>query len=565
MRKKSYKGISTFRLVLFLVLILAGLLGIVGRLIYVQIIKAEKYQKLAESQHLEELKIEAKRGTIFSADGEKLAISIDVDSIFATPAYIKDPATVASQLAPLLKIDKDTLYRKLTAKAGFVYLIRKIDRDLSKRIQDMNIDGIGFLKESKRYYPDNNLAAQVIGFAGMDNQGLSGLELQYEKTLKGKDAEIITEKDAKGMPIPWKVSPRTKVINGSDIILTIDKDIQFKAESELKNMLENTRAKSGAVIVMRPENGDILAMACAPSFNLNEFEKADKKLWRNLTVSDLYEPGSTFKLVPISGALEGKIVSPATLFNLPYKAQVGGEAFGELDGSAPGSLTVTQILSRSSNVGAVTVACKLGKEKFYDYMKKFGFCEITGIDLPGEAHSLIPYTQDWSDTSIATMAFGQGVSITPIQLITFFSALTNNGVRNQPHLLKEELSQNGKITNFKGKQKTILTEETSSEMRKICENVVEEGTGKNANIEGYLVGGKTGTANKPIEGGRGYAAGKYVASFVGFISNKKNNLVILIVIDEPQQLVYGAQSAAPIFKSVGEFSLQNLRMPPISE
>lgn len=563
MEKSVQKG-SEIRLFFLLLAFFACLVGIASRLVFIQAVEAAKYNSLAFKQRLRKIELTPRRGLIYDRDKQELAVSLDVETVYATPYLIKHPAKVSAALAPVLQIDQAVLYSKLTRKCGFVYLARKIDQEKAEKIRKMNIEGIGFFREGKRCYPFNSLASHVIGFAGMDNRGLSGLEIFYNQELEGKAGLLVAEKDSADKLIPGGVQKLFPPVEGNHIILTIDKDIQHKAELELKACVERYQAKSGCVIVMNPKNGEIYAMANWPAFDINTCSSTPAEVMRNRAITDVYEPGSTMKVLVAAAALEEQLYDPDSKLALPSTLRVANKVIEEAHPRPAGSYSFTDIVSHSYNVGAVLIGMKLGKERIYEYLSQFGIGQKTGVDFPGEAAgSLIP-PEKWSGTTIANIPFGQGVAVTPLQLLRAVSVIANDGLAVTPHFLLQVVDSNGRIVQ-KGKEegdKKVISAATAREMRYIMEKTVIEGTGEAAKIEGYRVAGKTGTAQKYNPDGAGYAADKYVSSFVGFAPAQNPRLAVLVVIDEPQGEIYGGVVSAPVFKRVTEFSLQHLKIPP---
>lgn len=546
---------TQFRLIILLAAIITSLVGITTRLVFVQQVEAKKYSQMAVGQRMREVELPGERGIIYDRDGRELAINVDAYSVYATPYFIRNPTEVSRTLAPILGVDAAHLRSKLVQKSGFVYLARQVDKNKASRIKHLKITGIGFIKERRRYYPGETLSAHVLGFAGIDNQGLDGIELQYDNVLAGRPGKLIVEGDPAGAPIPGGVFSKISPTKGKDIYLTIDKDIQYKAEVELHKVVEEYSAKGGSIIVMNPTTGEILAMANEPSFNPNTFGKSKELDRRNQAVIDTYEPGSTAKIATVIAGLEVGAVRPADVFYCPATLEIGGQKFGEYDGEGKGELTVNKIISLSSNIGAIQVGQKTGKTKLCRYFKLLGLGSPTGIDFPGEAQGYVPLPEEWSETTMATLPYGQGLSATPLQMLMITAAVANDGVAVTPHLLKG-LSQ---------KQKRVVSLEAARAMQAMLVEAVEQGTGKNARISGYEIGGKTGTAQKPSEYG-GYEKGKRILSFVGFVSNKNPQLAMIITVDEPQPTghlpLYGGAIAAPAFKNVTEFCIKRLKIPP---
>ncbi|MDI6689881.1 MAG: penicillin-binding protein 2 [Actinomycetota bacterium] len=552
------------RILLLLGIIIIGLLGIATRLIFIQGVEAKKYDTLALKQRLRRIELAPHRGTIYDRDGQELAVSVQRETIYATPYLIKKPLHVASKLSPILDVNEEILYKKLTRDCGFVYLARKVDQEKAEAVRALEIEGIGFLKENKRYYPCNSVAAQVVGFVGVDNKGLTGLELYYDDLLRGRPGELIVEKDPCGRAIPGGILQLLPPTDGNSITLTLDRDIQFKTEETLKKGVEKFHAKSGLAIVMNPKTGEIYAMANYPSFDLNNFSKTSSEVIRNRAVTDIYEPGSTVKAIIASAALEERLFTPKNIFYLPSTIKVSNKVIKEAHPRPPRNFTFTQIITESSNVGVVTIGLKLGREKIYEYLSAFGLTEKSRIDFPGESKGYVPPPDKWYGTTIANIPFGQGLSATPLQMIQAISIIANDGLKVRPHLLSSIISPQGKVvkTFSRDSGEKVLSSKTTRQMRDILEQAVDMGTGKTARIPGYRVAGKTGTAQKVKKYNRGYESGKYIASFVGFVPAQDPQLIILVVIDEPQDAIWGSVAAAPIFKEIAEFSLRHLRIAP---
>ncbi|MDI6892131.1 MAG: penicillin-binding transpeptidase domain-containing protein [Actinomycetota bacterium] len=552
------------RLLFFLSLLIIGLLCVVVRLLSVQVVEAKRYQALANSQRLRRVEIAPHRGTIYDRQGKELAFSVDAETIYATPYFIKNPALVASKLSPILELDEASLFEKLTKDSGFAYIARKVDKERAEAVRALEIEGISFLKEGKRCYPYNSLGSHVIGFVGMDGRGLAGLELYYDEFLRGEPGQLVAENDPLGRPIPGGVSRLTPSTDGDGVILTIDRDIQYRAEEELRLQVERFQAKGGSIIVMNPRTGEIYAMANEPAFDLNGFSKASAESLRNRAVTDVYEPGSTMKVIIASTALEEKMHRPDDVFHLPSTIKVADKVIGEAHPRPPEDFTFAEIVAKSSNVGAITIGLELGKERMYKYIEAFGLTKRTGIDFPGETYGFTPPPDRWSGSTIGNIPFGQGISATPLQMIQAFSVLANDGFWVRPHLLCRVINARGEAvkTYPEDRGRKVISTQTAREIRDILEQAVNEGTGEAARIDGYRVAGKTGTAQKPKEEGGGYEPGRHIASFVGFAPAQDPQLVILVVIDEPVGAMYGGVVAAPVFKKVAEFSLRHFRIPP---
>ncbi len=554
------------RLIFLLVVVIASLAGVAARLVFVQYVQAQKLSGMAIGQRMQEIKLDGERGLIYDRNGQHLAINLDACSIYATPLVIDNPGDTAVKIGAILGVKPSILEAKMHQKAGFVYLARQVDMDKVKQIKELNIKGIDFISERKRYYPCGTLAAQVIGFSGVDNQGLTGMELGYEDILHGRSGKLLVEGDPAGAPIPGGIYSRIEPTDGEDIYLTIDKDIQYKAETEITQLVKDYSAKGGSIIVMNPANGEVYAMASAPTFNPNAYGQASDEVIKNRAVTDTYEPGSTAKLVTAVAGIAENAVGLNEVFYCPAQLEFDGQLFGEYDGQSKGDLDLTGIISQSSNVGSILIGERVGKEKLYKYLTELGLGKVTGIDYPGEAEGIVPAPDEWSATSIATIPYGQGITATPLQMLEAFATVANDGVRLRPHLVKYVGREGRTPKNDSGRpdKKQVVSKDTAMNAQKILINAVEEGTGKNARIQGYEVGGKTGTAQKVTE--NGYEKGKYVISFAGYIANLDPQLAIIVTVDEPQatgpQPLYAATIAAPVFKTVGEFSIKHLKLPP---
>ena len=549
---------------LFLLLLFTLVFLVIGaRLVFIQVVQAKKYKNIALKEHVRRLELPPARGMIYDREGEEMAISVEMATVYATPYLIKDPRSVSAKLAPLLNMRKKRLLKKFGSDTGFVYLARKIDQKKAQKIQDLKIEGIGVVKESKRYYPIGSLAAQTLGFAGLDNKGLSGLELYYDKVLQGKPGQLIKEIDPLGRPIPGGVFKFSPSRSGKSVVLTLDRDIQYQAQQKLEKAVKDFGAKNGIAVVMNPKTGDIYALANAPSFNLNHFSQADEEILRNKAITDTFEPGSTMKVITAAAALEENIAQPQSPYYLPPRIRVADRVIKEAHERGGRTFTLSQIVSKSSNVGAVILGIKLGKNKLYKYIEAFGLTEQTKVDFPGEVKGYTPPPDKWSGSSIGNIPFGQGLSVTPLQMIMAISTVANDGISVRPRLVSRIIENDGETRVLKKDSgEKVISSQTAKEMRSILEKAVLEGTGKAAQVPGYRVAGKTGTAQKPKKNGVGYEPGKYAASFIGFAPLRDPQIAILVIIDEPEKGMYGGTLAAPAFKEIMQFSLHHLRIAP---
>lgn len=564
---------STFnkRTGLVFIALFVFLISLIVRLGWVQLANGDKFQKMALDIRLREVPVEAKRGAIYDSNGKELAVSISTDSIYAVPPEVKRSGKaqeISAKLAPLLGMKESDILVKITKKSFFQWLKRKIDFNTAQKIKAMKLPGISTVEESQRYYPKQTLASQILGFAGVDNQGLEGIEKTYDSQLRGVPGRIEIEYDAAGRQLPQALHKYIPPQEGKNLVLTIDEVIQHFAERELDKICASvSKPKSATIIVMEPKTGYILALASRPNYDPNNYKTYDSSVWRNIAVSNAYEPGSTFKIVTSSAALQEDIVKPQDRFYDPGYIQVGKRRVKCWRYYRPhGDQSFVEVVQNSCNPGFVQVGLNMEsrkKGKFYEYIKNFGFGKKTNISLPGEASGIVIPEKLLKPIDVATISIGQSIAVTPIQLITAVSAVANGGTLMQPQIVKEIRNQdNNTVVQQKPKPiRQVITPKIAHELSLILENVVANGTGANAYIDGFRVGGKTGTAQKAGKGG--YQQGKYVASFVGIAPVDNPRLACLVVIDEPQGAVYfGGLLAAPIFKAVMEDSLRYLGVMP---
>lgn len=540
------------------------LIGISYRLVELQVVEAGQLGEKARIQRSISIEVPANRGNILDRNGEILAMSIEKDTIFATPYFVEETATTAQELGKILDEDWEPIYEKLARGSGFEYIRRKADRSVAKKIREAALPGIDMFTESERYYPGPFLASHTIGFLNIENDALTGIESAFDKKLRGKSGSLEMERDTQQRPIPGTPLVSNPPIHGEDIVLTIDKEIQHKAQVELKKAVEAAEAAGGWVIVMDSATGEILALASEPTFNLNKFTETDVSLFRHRIITDVYEPGSTMKIVTAAAALEEGLYVPESVFALPGTMSVGGYMIGEAHARGTEIFTLSQIVEKSSNIGAITLAQALGKERLYGYAREFGFTTTVGIELPGEAQGSIPVPDDWSASTLATVSYGQGIAATALEMIRAVNVIPSGGVLVNPTLIRSGDDSSGTseaINKRDGERKRVLSRKTATTMGEILQRAVENGTGKRAQIPGFAVGGKTGTANK-VKPGVGYEPGKYISSFVGFTPVEKPGITILVSIDEPQGVYYGGVVAGPVFTSVGEYAIQRLKITP---
>lgn len=549
---------------LFLVVALV-MCGLVGRLVVVQFFKSSWLLEKAIDQRVRDIPVEAKRGTIYDRNGKEMAIAINVESVYAIPAEITDREKTASQLASILNLEQDQILRKIKQRSAFVWLQRKIDPEKARQVKNINLPGIGLTQESRRHYPQSTLAAHVLGFSGIDSQGLDGIEATYDAHLRGKKGQIVIEYDAGGREIPNASHKFIPPTDGDDVYLTIDQVIQFIIERELDRVMQETQAKAATIIIMQPQTGEILALANRPTYDPNQFGEYSPKLWRNIALSNSYEPGSTFKILTAAAGLQEKVVKQTDSFYDPGYAEVQGRHIRCWRAGGHGSQTFLEVVKNSCNPGFIAVGLRLGRDSFYNYLEQFGLGKPTNIDLPGEAKGILIPREQIKPINIATMSMGQSIAITPIQLLTVAAAIANDGLLLKPQIVREIRTKEGQLAySFQPEPvRQVIAPETSRELRGILEQVVADGTGKNAYIAGHRIAGKTGTAQKV--GAGGYQQGSYIASFVGFAPADNPRVVMLVVIDEPQGAYYGGQIAAPVFGQVMKDVLQYLKIPVQAE
>jgi cell division protein FtsI (penicillin-binding protein 3) len=526
------------------------------RAAWIQGVQAGNYERLAAGQHRITRIDPGGRGAIFDRTGVQLAIGRQATTVYANPRQIRDPQATAAIVARALKLDPNEVALQLADRSrGFVYIARKADAKRAEILKKAGIVGLSFVSEEERFYPLNHVAAQVVGYAGTDNHGLAGLELGLESLLSGKPGKETVIRDPSGQAI--NVISSTPAHEGQNVTLTIDHTIQAQAEAVLRRTIDRSQAKGASAIVLDPRTGAILAMAVERGYDANRFPIVPKDRQRNRTVTDTYEPGSTFKIVTVSAVLSEGLATPHTRFTLPYEIHVADRVIKDAHPRGTETMTVDEILSHSSNVGTVTLAEQLGSEKLSEWVSRFGFGRKTGIDFPGETRGIAPPLERWSGSTIGTLPIGHGIAITPVQMAAAYGTVANDGVWLQPHLV-ERVGSEGRPAVV---ARRILTPRVARQVRRMMEDVVIEGTGQEAQLPGYTVAGKTGTAAKPDSEG-GYSTSAYVASFVGFVPARNPRLVILVTVDEPKSAIWGGVVAAPAFQEIAGFDLQYLQIPP---
>ena len=526
------------------------------RAAWLQGVRAGSYARLADGQHRATVIDPGGRGAIFDRTGVQLAIGRQATTVFANPRQIRDPEAAAGLIAHALKLDPIRVQNLLSDRSRvFVYVARKADPVRAAILKRAGIAGLSFVSEEQRYYPLDQVAAQVLGYAGTDNKGLAGLELGLEDKLSGKAGSETVIRDPAGRAI--NVIRSSAAHAGENVTLTIDRAIQAQAEAVLRRTIDQWHAKGASAIVLDPKTGGILAMAVERGYDANRFPIVPRDRQRNRTVTDTYEPGSTFKVVTVSAVLSEGLVTPQTAFTLPYEIHVADRIIRDAHPRGTERMTVDQIVSHSSNVGTITLAEKLGAPRLSEWVSRFGFGHKTGVDFPGESQGIVPTLDRWSGSTIGTLPIGHGIAITPVQMAAAYGTVANRGVWLRPHLV-ERIGSNGRRA---ATARRVLTPRVARQVLRMMEDVVIEGTGQEAQVPGYKVAGKTGTAAKPDPDG-GYSTTRYVASFVGMVPATSPRLVVLVTIDEPRAAIWGGVVAAPAFQQIAGFDLQYLEIPP---
>ena len=549
------------RIVALLVVIALAFVAVVARLTYVQAVHADRYAAFGESQRVRTIALPAARGAIFDRRGRELALTVRQPTVWANPKLVTDPLRAAEALAPVLGEQPERLQEQLTRDASFVYLARKIPEDVAAKVEALHLDGVFLLAggEPQRFLPSGPLATSVIGHVGTDNQGLSGLEMRFEEQLAGRPGRLVVERDPSGLRIPGGVRQHIPSVRGDDVVLTLDRALQYETERALSAQIASARAKGGMAIVMESTTGEILAMA-----NLVAGDDGDPPVAAtgNRAVASVFEPGSVNKMITIAGALEEGVVAPQDSLVVPPSIKVGSHVFGEHDPHPTERWSITEIVANSSNVGSIMIGHKLGKERLDKYLRAFGFGERTALAFPGESRGLLLDPKDWYTTSMGTVPIGQGVAVTAVQMLAAYNTIANGGVYVAPKLVKATIDRDGRRhPTDPASTRRVVSLDTAREMTKMLSEVVRVGTGKLAAIEGYTVAGKTGTARKPDEKVRGYKAGAYVSSFAGFLPAERPALSAIVILDEPTP-IFGGLVAAPVFSKISNYALRDLRIPP---
>lgn len=538
---------------------MVGFVLVFARLVNLHILQAAELTQKADRQHWKAVTLEGPRGTIYDRNGKVLAMNVEVPSAFGVPTALGDLRGVSRRLSPVLNVRASELEKKLRQDRHFVWLARKLDPDQGRQLQDLSLAGIGVVMEGRRFYPKGPLLAHVLGFAGMDGSGLEGIERRYDRYLHGDKQIMLLERDALGHTVLPREVQDAGPDAGRHVTLTIDEVTQYIAEKELEVAVDTTRAKSGVAIVMDSHTGAILAMAVNPRFDPNVMKSLTPDRWRNRAIADTFEPGSTMKMFMTAAALEEKLVTPTTsLFGEYGQMSVANTVIH--DHEKLGWMTVSEMIAKSSNIGAAKTAMKLGERRLYDYLRKFGFGERADVDLPGEVSGLLKAPKEWGRRSLASIAMGQEVGVTALQLAAGVSVIANGGALMKPYLVSEVRDSQGHTLAQMGPEvrRQVISPATAQAMRTMLEGVVTNGTGTKAAIPGIRVAGKTGTAQKIDPRTGAYSSTMVIGSFVGFAPADDPRITIVVIVDEPQVDAWGGAVAAPAFRRIAEQVLPNL-------
>lgn len=555
-------GPSRGRRYFLLLLLLAGFGVILFRLVNLQVLQAAELTARADRQHQKSVLLEGARGTVTDRHGKVLAMNVEVPSIFGVPTSLDNPGNAARSLSAVLRLRREEIEKKLRQDKHFVWLARKVEPEQGRRLEQLSIDGIGMVMEGRRFYPKGPLLAHVLGFVGMDGIGLEGLERRYESQLHGEKRLTILQRDALGRTVFPKGLREQAPSAGHTLTLTIDEVIQYIAEKELEEAVDHARAKSGAIIVMEPQSGAILAMAVSPRFDPNAVASLTADRWRNRALTDTYEPGSTMKVVVAAAALEERVMMPGSmLFGENGRMTVANTTIH--DHEKLGWMTFAQMIQKSSNIGAAKTGMLLGEQRLYRYLQAFGFGQRTDIDLPGEVGGLLKSPREWGRRSLASISMGQEVGVTPLQMLSAVAAIANDGVLMRPHVVSDVRDQKGQPVKeiLPHVRRRVVSPATARTLTTILEGVVTSGTGTKAAIPGFRVAGKTGTAQKVDPRTGAYSSALSIGSFVGFVPADSPRLAMIVVIDEPQGEAWGGVVAAPVFRRVGEQTLAYMGVP----
>ena len=568
-RKKDLRRLERWKIMALALVMVCAAAGLVSRAYYLQIVRHDFFYTKSLQQSRQAVEIRPERGEILDSRGNKLAISLESESVYVQPHKIVSKKKAARKLARILPFSSRQIYRKLASKKSFVWIERDVLPGQAEKIKKLHLKGVGFVKESRRFYPNRELAGQLLGFVGVDSRGLEGIEHRYDRYLQGKKNIVFLERDARrGILDPGDLGS-VEGTRGKTVIVTIDRSIQHTVEQELARAVAGSGAKRGLAMVMDVESGAVLAMSQYPFFNPNSFTSSKPYIWRNRAVVDMIEPGSTFKVFTVAAALDQGVVTPDTCFDCEQgKYRIGGRTIH--DTHKHGKLNVTEIVKLSSNIGCSKIAARLGKQGLYDFLRRCGFGSRTGIDFPGEKEGMLRDWHRWRDVDLSNISFGQGVGVTPVQLMMAYAALANGGYLVKPYLVQAVVNENGwKVYehHVASGRRRAFSPKVARQVSAMLEAVVDDdGTAPKARIPGYRVAGKTGTSQKYDSKKKKYSRKNYLASFIGFIPAPESHgkLLVYVMLDEPRTSIYGGMVAAPAFSRIGQRLLAYLNVEPSS-
>lgn len=566
MSERQEKWIK-FRLIVIFFLFVFLLTVVAVRAYQLQILKQTELVRLAERQRKQTIELRPSRGVIFDRKGHELAVSVEVDSVYAHPGQITESTLTAQRLSTIFKQERKTLSEKLQSSSSFVWIKRGISPSEGDRIRELDLSGIHFIQENKRFYPNCESGGQLLGFVGIDGNGLEGLEHKFDFYLTGGSEYLLVEKDALGHQIISSDVIPLEAPRGHNLVLTVDSNVQHILEKELQKAVEHNHARGGMGIVMNPQSGEILGLALQPSFNPNSFRSSSPHIWRNRVITDSFDPGSTFKVFMAAAAIEEGLVSPEeTIYCENGMYRVGNKTIHDVHKYE--NLSFAEVIKYSSNIGAVKVGDRVAPPLFYQYIRGFGFGEKTGVDLPAESSGLLRPYQKWEEIDKSTLSFGQGISVTALQLINGLCAIANGGYVMRPYVVKGIVSEDGRFLKRTSPSviRRVISKETAQVITELMKMVVsEDGTGSKAQIAGFDVAGKTGTAQKVDAATASFSNSKFVGSFMGFVPAEDPRIAVLVVIDEPKGRGFGGTVAAPAFRAIADQTLSYLKVFPRGE
>jgi cell division protein FtsI (penicillin-binding protein 3) len=545
---------------MLLAAILMAFTGVSARLAHLQLLAPEAHAERGMAQRLRTVELPAQRGSLFDRNGNELAMSVPQQTVWADPKLVVDRAAAAARLAPVLDMEEADLLERLgNGNSRFVYLARQVDGARGDAVEALDLDGIHLREEPRRFRPAGALAAGVLGDVDVDGEGVSGLEHRYEERLSGDPGELLVERGADGGTIAGGERRLRPAVRGDDLVLTLDRSLQYEVERALSEQVTATGADGAMAVVMDPRSGDILAMAAVEA---GAADGTPRPTTDNPTLSDVFEPGSVSKVVTLGAVIEERVAEPDDVMSVPDSLRVGPKTFTDSSSHQTEPMSVAEVLGQSSNVGTIMLAREMGEERLGEYLTRFGFGTTTGLDFPGETAGLIPPVESWASTSIGSIAIGQGIAVNAVQMLGAFNVVANDGVRPEPRLVRSVVDPTGREQaepDVEGVR--VISEETAAKMTTMLESAVGDGTGLNARVEGYSVAGKTGTARKPSTEFRGYEPGAYTSVFAGFVPVQDPQLSIIVILDEATPY-YGGVVAAPVFAEIAEYGLRLLRVPP---